>query len=221
MVERPCACCYDDEFDEKIASDRVRDYRKRGAPPATRILAEELARDGISGQSVLDVGAGVGALHHALLERGAASVVDVDASGPYLEAARVEAARRGLGDRVRFEHGDFVQVGKRLEPADVVALDRSVCCYPDMQAMVGLAAARTRRRLGLVLPRDMRIVRFGIGVINAMQWLRRSEFRVHAHPHAEIQRIAESAGLTPIAKRSSGIWTVLVYERLTSSVAPD
>lgn len=213
MVEGPCGCCYDDEFDDKIAADHVRDYRKRGAPPATRILAEELARDVAPGQTVLDVGAGVGALHHALLDRGAATAVDVDASKPYLEAARVEAVRRGLGDRVRFEHGDFVEVGGRIEPADLVALDRSACCYPDMHALVGLAAARTRRRLGLVLPRDTALVRFGIHVINMVQWLRRSRFRVYAHPHAEIQRVAEAAGLSRVAQRTAGVWAVLVFER--------
>ena len=165
------------------------------------------------GLTILDIGGGVGALHHLLLERGATAALDVDASRPYLDAARAEAERLALGDRVSFEYGDFVAIADRVGPADLVALDRSVCCYPDMHSLVGLAAARTRRRLGLVLPRDLAIVRFAIRVINLFQWLRRSEFRVHAHDHREIERVAREAGLDPVSKRTSGIWSILVYGR--------
>lgn len=219
MPERPCTCCYDVEFDEKNARDHVRDYRRKGPPPATRILADELARDDVAGLTVIDIGAGVGALHHLLLERGAGAVVDIDASRPYIEVARSEAERRGYADRVRLEHGDFVAVADAVEPADLVALDRSVCCYPDMYRLVGLAAARARRRLGLVLPRDIGLVRFGIRVINAVQWLRRSDFRVYAHDHREIDGVARAAGLAPVASRSTGIWTVLVYARTDPATA--
>lgn len=216
MAERPCSCCYDAEFDDKTARAQVRDYARKGAPPATRLLADGLAADA-TGLTVLDIGAGVGALHHALLERGATSVVDVDASGPYLEAARAEARRRGFEDRVRFEHGDFVAISATIEPADLVALDRSVCCYPNMDLLVGLAAARAGRRLGIVVPRDLAIVRFGIRIINLGQWLRRSAFRVHGHAHPDIVRVARSAGLVPLPSRQAGIWTVLLFERVQAA----
>lgn len=212
MPERPCSCCYDTEFDEKTAVERARDYARNGAPRATRLLADGLAADA-TGLTVLDIGAGIGALHHVLLERGAEAVVDVDASGAYLEAARQEARRRGFEDRVRFEHGDFVEISDTIEPADLVALDRSVCCYPHMDLLVGLAAARARRRLGIVVPRDLSIVRFGIRLINAGQWLRRSAFRVYGHDHDEIAEVARNAGLTPLPSRHVGIWTVLFFDR--------
>ncbi|MEK6720251.1 MAG: class I SAM-dependent methyltransferase [Chloroflexota bacterium] len=213
MSDRPCTCCYDTEFDDKKARDRVRDYRRNGPPPATRILADELGRDGVADRTVLDIGAGVGALHHLLLERGAASVLDVDASRPYIEVARGEAERRGFGDRVRFEHGDAVVLADQIEPADLVALDRSACCYHDISALVGLAGRRARLTLGLVLPRDIALIRFGIRVLNVGQRLRRSEFRVYAHAHSAVDGAARSAGLVPLARRNSGIWTILVYAR--------
>lgn len=221
MGERPCSCCFDDEFDEKTASDHVRDYGRNGAPAATRILAEGLARDGVEGRTVLDIGAGVGALHHALLERGASTVVDVDASQSYLDSARAEAGRRGYTDRVRFEHGDFTVIGDRIDAADLVALDRSVCCHPDMRAMVGLAAARTRHRLGLVLPRDIALVRLGIRGLNLIEWLRRSSFRVYGHSHDEISRVAGEAGLTEVERRTSGMWAVLIYARQDPTTTSD
>ena len=60
-------------------------------------------------------------------------------------------AARQLHDRVRYEVGDFVALAPDVEPADVVALDRVVCCYPDMAALVspvgGARAAPVRARL--------------------------------------------------------------------------
>ena len=85
-------CCdpsvYDDTFDARRAEERLRDYRRNGATGWTRRLVAGLTADGVEGMTVLDIGAGVGAVHHALLEAGAASAIDVDASGPYLEASR-------------------------------------------------------------------------------------------------------------------------------------
>ena len=41
-----------------------------------------------------------------------------------------------------------------IEAADVVTLDRVICCYPDMEALVGRSAERALRLYGLVHPRD-------------------------------------------------------------------
>jgi magnesium-protoporphyrin O-methyltransferase len=176
-------------------------------------LADALAKGGVDGRSVLDIGAGVGAVHHHLLERGAATAIDVDASAAYLEVARSEAERRGLADRVRFEHGDFVAVAQGIEPADLVALDRVVCCYRDVDALVGRAAEHARRRLGIVLPPDGRIARFVIGLLNTWPILRRSPFRAYAHSHERVTAAARRAGLEPAGASSLGIWRLLVFER--------
>ena len=158
-------CCdptlYDDTFDEADAERRLRDYRRDGPRGGTARLIAALSADGVDGLTVLDIGAGVGAVHQTLLEAGAASATDVDASGPYLAAARREAERRGLADRVTYLKGDAVRLAPELPEADLVALDRVVCCYPDMQALVTVAATRTRRRLGLVLPKDAGWTRTG------------------------------------------------------------
>jgi SAM-dependent methyltransferase len=208
-----CSCCYDDAFDRKHAEDKLRSYRRDGPGRTSVALADALAKGGLDGRSVLDIGAGVGAVHHLLLERGAASAVDVDASRPYLDAARSEAARRGLADRVRFEHGDFVSVAALVEPADLVALDRVACCYTDVDALVRSAAAHTRRRLGIVIPPDGRFARFIIGLLNGWEVVRRSPFRMYAHPHARVIAAARAGGLTPAGTANVGIWRMLLFER--------
>ena len=209
-----CECCYDDAFDVSKAESELKRYRRSGAPDHTRRLAEALSAGGASGLTVLDIGAGVGAVHHLLLVAGASSAVDVDASRPYLDAARAEAARRGFADRVTFAHGDFTRLSADIGPADLVALDRVVCCHPDGVGIVRAAAERTRRRLGIVMPRETRLVRWGIAVENASEWLRRSAYRAYVHPAAAIDAVAVEAGLTPKPHRRLGLfWQLLTYER--------
>jgi len=49
----------------------------------------------------------------------------------------------GLEDRVERRVTDFAEAGAEVEPADIVVLNRVICCYPDMP---GLAGARPARR---------------------------------------------------------------------------
>lgn len=210
-------CCertiYDDQFDEARARDRLRAYRREGPPGWTRRLIEGLAAGDVTGLTVLEIGGGVGAIHLALLDAGAASAVDVDASGPYLVAAREEAERRGYVDRITHHKGDAVALGGRLEPADLVALDRVVCCYPDMLALVSLAASRTRRRLGIVIPRDDAWIRAGVALSNAWSAIRRDAFRVHVHRTAQVLETARANGLVLVEHHRGWFWQTLVLER--------
>src|SRR6478752_4840168 len=79
-------------------------------------------------------------------------------------------------ERVRYLDGDFVALADRVEPADLVALDRVICCYPDMTALVGRSAALARRRYGVVYPRDTWLGRVGFVVLNSWLRLSRSSF---------------------------------------------
>ena len=208
-----CSCCYDDAFDEREARGHQRRYRREGPRGTTRALATALAPNGAAGLSVIDIGGGIGGLQHLLLEAGAATTLDVEASGPYVEVAREEAARLGFADRARFLHADFVKVERDVEAADVVGLDRVVCCYPDVSALVGAAARHARRRLGIVLPPDGPIAQAIIGLLNAWEWLRRSAFRAYAHRHTTVVDAAASAGLALVSSERVGIWQMLVFER--------
>ena len=153
-------CCppgdspFDREFDARTAAADLRDYRRKGPSTTTRALIDGLASAGVDGQTVLDIGGGVGAVHHELLRSGAAEATDVDASGAYIAAASEESERQGHADRVRYLKGDFVSLADEVPPADLVALDRVICCYGDVAALVGRSASLARRRYGVVYPRD-------------------------------------------------------------------
>lgn len=217
-----CHHCRDAEsvFDRRDAKQRLDRYRRRGPEGTTRLLVDALRSAGVRNATLLDVGGGVGVVHHELLRAGAARATDVDASSAYLAAARSESERQGYVERVSYIHGDFVALAPSIPPADVVALDRVVCCYPDMPALVGAAAARAGRLLGLVYPRDVWWVRLGIRGVNAGLSLQRTAFRVFCHPTAAVDAEVRRAGLAQRVHRTSGPWQVVVYERVASSLQP-
>jgi SAM-dependent methyltransferase len=212
-------CCspgdspFDREFDARQAAEDLRAYRQNGPVATTRALIEALSAGGFDGQTVLDIGAGVGAVHHELLRFGAAAAVDVDASRAYISAAREEAERQGHGDRVRYVVGDFVALADEVHAADLVALDRVICCYADMVALVGRSAALARRRYGLVYPRDSWLGRIGIALLNTWSRLSRSSFRAYIHRTTDVDAILAARGLVKVLHRKTLIWQIVLYER--------
>ena len=212
-------CCspgdspFDRQFDARHAAERLRSYRQKGPASLTRALIEALAAGGVDGQTVLDIGGGVGAVHHDLLRSGAAAAVDVDASRAYIAVAREEAERQGHADRVDYLAGDFVALADEVDPADLVALDRVICCYRDMAALVGRSAALARRRYGVVYLRDSWLGRIGVALENAWLRLSRSPFRTYIHPTAEVDAIVASHGLVKRVHRTTLIWQLALYER--------
>jgi 2-polyprenyl-3-methyl-5-hydroxy-6-metoxy-1,4-benzoquinol methylase len=210
-----CQHCRDAEnlFDRRDAAQRLDRYRRRGPEGTTRLLIDGLREAGIAGATLLDIGGGVGVVHHELLNAGAASGTDIDASSAYLAAARGESARQGRGEQMSYLHGDFVALADGVSPAEVVTMDRVVCCYPDMPALVGAAAARTTRLLGLVYPRDAWWVRAGVRAVNLGLRLQRSAFRIFCHPTVAVDDVARRAGLRQRQRRTRGPWQVVIYER--------
>jgi 16S rRNA G966 N2-methylase RsmD len=120
------------QFNEEKAVTELRRYREKGPGPTTRLLREGIVRTGVHNGTLLDVGAGVGALTFELLQCGVVHAVAVDASAAYHNIARQEAERLGRADAVQFIHADFVSVATELTPATFVTLDRVLCCYPYM-----------------------------------------------------------------------------------------
>ena len=208
-----CACAVGNEFGERAARNDLKAYRKNGPPRTTTWLIDGLGDGGVAGLTVLDIGAGVGAVHLGLLAAGAASAVDVDGSPAYLAVARAEAERVGRSADVRHETSDFVELASQLEPADLVALDRVVCCYPDMDALVRRSVALARRRYGLVYPRNAWWIRAAAGSLNVVSRLFRQRFRIWIHRTAEVEAIVRAAGFAPRLERSTIFWQVVVYER--------
>ena len=211
----PGACCagLETRFGEREARRQLRGYQRKGPPAATRHLLRALQVAGVDGATVLDIGGGVGILQHELLEGGAARAVSVDASTTYLDTARAEARRRGLEERVAYHHGDFVELADVLPRCDVVTLDRVICCYPDMEALVRASAGRAGRLWGAVYPRDTLLTRLGIPLENLWERLRGVPFRAWLHPPAEIDRVLRASGFGRRFRATTLVWEVALWER--------
>ena len=184
-------------------------------------MLEGLRGDGVDGLTVLDIGAGVGAAHLDLLKAGAASAIDVDGSPAFVSVAREEAGRQGVSDRVSYLVGDFVTLAPTVAPADLVVLDRVLCCYPDMQALVRQSVARALLRYGLVYPRDSWWIRAGGAFVSVVARLARRRLRVHTHRTADVDATVRAAGFVPSFNRSNLCWQVAVYERADATAPID
>jgi magnesium-protoporphyrin O-methyltransferase len=128
------SCCYPFfvanqlHFSDAVARRDLKRYRRRGPDQTTCLLRDAILEAG-HGRTVLDIGAGIGALGFELLAAGVERVTAVEAAPAYVAAAREEAGRRNVSDRLDVVQGDFVTVAGDVMQADVVAMDRVVCCF--------------------------------------------------------------------------------------------
>jgi magnesium-protoporphyrin O-methyltransferase len=202
-----------EQFGAETAAREIRRFRKRGAIRSTQLLIENLEASGVAGLTLLDVGGGIGAIHHALLERGVTTATHVDASPEYLAVARAEAERRSHAERVRFVQGDFVEIAGTIPAADIVTLDRVICCYPDMETLSARAGDHARRLVGLVIPRDVWWMRAAVKAVNAVKRLQRSAFRVFVHDPRRIDAALLAHDLTAERRTRTVAWDIVIYRR--------
>lgn len=209
-----CSCnSLDCQFNEKVVDRQRRRLSRKGPDRTTRMLVEALVEPGVEGQSVLDVGAGLGTVARDLLEAGARRAVLVEASPAYHAAARALAEEGGYADRAEFELGDFLDLAPAVGSADVVVLDRVICCYPDLRGLLGATAARAARAYGAVYPRDRWAVRAVVWLQNLLRGLTGSSFRVYVYPEDEIEAILRERGLERRSSQRTLVWEVAVYAR--------
>ena len=212
----PGNCCEitDNAFSESEARSERKSYSRNGPAKQTRLILEAIHTLGLKNANLLDIGGGIGAIHHELLKDVANQATHVDASSAYLKEAKAEAARRGHGERVKFIHADFIDVASDLPKADIVTLDRVVCCYPDFRKLLKAAADHSRKALALTYPREVWYIRIGLKVANFFQRLRKDPFRVFLHPIAEMDSLIKREGFERVSLRRLFIWEIVLYQRV-------
>jgi cyclopropane fatty-acyl-phospholipid synthase-like methyltransferase len=211
----PCNCCEitDNTFGEDSAKADVRSYRKRGPAEQTKLILQSIRSLNLREAELLDIGGGIGVLHHELLQDVADKAMHVDASSAYLKEAREEAARRGHSERVRFIHADFTDVASELPKADIVTLDRVVCCYPDFRRLLKAAADHSGHALAFTYPRETWYFRIGFKILNFLQRLRKDPFRVFLHPIPEMDSLLQREGFERVVLRRLFVWEMALYKR--------
>ena len=208
------SCCsqgaYGKVFTESAARRDARRYRRKGLNASGRWVLD-LLRSRVAGMSVLEVGGGIGDVQLELLRAGAESALNVELSPAYEQIAGELISAAGAEERVERRVLDFAAEAEGLPPADVVVLNRVVCCYPDVDALVGAAAGRARSWLVLTFPRETRLVRAGFALLNLGLWLFRREFRSYVHPVARIH--AAALGLRLVEERRGRLWQLAAFAR--------
>jgi magnesium-protoporphyrin O-methyltransferase len=214
----PRRFCCDEElafigYDGRDAAKDLAALRSGGPRPTTQELIDAIRAQGVAGATVVDVGAGVGAVHIALLEAGAARAIDVDASREYQAAARDEATRRGLIDRVTYHFGDLVELAAEVPAADIVTLDSVICCYPYLPALMTAVLSVSPRLVGLTYPRDVWWMRGYMWLYNLVHALRRSPARYFAYRHGQLRHLMAARGFREIHDGGIRPWRVVLYAR--------
>ena len=191
----PCAAhCSDSagHFDQRRAKEDRARYRRRGPDRTTRLILESLTGLG-AGRTLLDVGGGIGLIGLELLQAGIQHVVLVDASAPSLEVARDLFAERDGSARLETRLGDFAELEQPAH-ADLVTLDRVVCCYPDYEGLLTRAANATGEAFVLSYPRDRWFVRLGNWIENLPRRWSGSAFRTFTHPVPPMHAVLAGTG---------------------------
>ncbi len=211
----PCNCCQmeNDTFGEDQAKADIRGYRKRGPAHQTKLILEAIRSLRLQNAHLLDIGGGVGVIHHELLEDVATRATHVDASSAYLKIAEDEANRRGHDERVNFIHADFTDVASDISNADIVTLDRVVCCYPDFRTLLKGAAEHSNNAIALTYPRQVWYLRIGFKIVNFFQGLGKDPFRIFLHPVNEMDSLLGREGFKRLSVRRLFVWEMALYQK--------
>lgn len=208
-------CCFDDWAD---AYER-RTRRKATAAGITAALLEALEEAGLAGRTVLDVGCGIGDLAIETVRRGAERASGFDLSGQSIARARRLAEERGVAGRTSFEVGDGSKVA--LPAADVVVLNRVVCCYPDVEGLLATTLAAAGSVYAFTAPPSRgvagAVARGLVALSNAWYRLRDRKFRgfrTFVHDVDRIDERVRAAGFRPVRRELRRFaWELAVYAR--------
>ena len=202
----------------KFFSQNARKYEKRferrGLDTPSRMIADALTAEGIKEKTILDIGCGMGGLHLTLLQRGARSCQGIEIAEGMLNAARNLAGHLGFADRVTYGQGDFVEVNGTVNPADVVILDKVVCCYPEFQVLITTSTNKAKTYYAVSYPRNALIPRISF---TCMAWMgQRLNWSFHPYYHNPdaVAAAIMQEGFRVVFAGATILWSVMVFQRV-------
>ncbi len=211
-------CCtpkgYRQIFSEKNAAGEAKRYRRKGLDGTSKRIFDFIRERGVEGKTLLEVGGGIGAIDIELLKAGMARAINVELTPTYEAAACELLAEAGFTDRVERRVMDFAEAGHDVETADVVVMNRVICCYPDMPKLAGAAANRTKGLLVMSFPNRRWWTRLGLTVANFGFRVIRLQFRVFLHPPELIQAAVQQHGFRTRFNERGLLWQVNAFERI-------
>ena len=206
---RGCDAFFGSRFARRVAQR----YRRRGLDKPTSQIVAFLQSRGLEGASVLEIGGGVGEIGLELIKRGADRTTNLELSPAYeAEAARL-IREAGAEGRVERRRHDIAVDPAAVGAADIVVLNRVVCCYPDYELLLGAAADHAGRLLVFSHPPRNLVSRALVGAQNLTFGLLRREFRTFAHPPQAMLAVLEQRGFRHTFSHRGMPWRVAGLER--------
>jgi hypothetical protein len=200
-------------FTAKEARKVLRRYRKKGLNKLERQMVASVPTDTRHGARVLEIGGGIGTIQAELLAGGAdrGEIIElVSAYGPYAQ----ELARdKGIENRSTFRVADVLDSPDTIAHADVVVLNRVVCCSPDGVRLAGAAARLAGSMLLLSYPRDRVLIRIGGRLLNFVLRIMKRSFRVFLHPRESLYAAAQAEGLVVAETGQAFAWEFAAFRR--------
>src|ERR1041385_3235757 len=201
------------KFFSKSSKRYLKQFRKRGLAKEQRLLLEGMTLSPIAGKAILDIGCGIGGLHFSLLERGSSHATGIDVSEGMLGAAKSLSSELGYDGRTSYVLGDFMEMNGGIPVVDIVILDKVVCCYGDVDSLVGKSLDKTRNLNAISFPRPHRINRMMIGTATLFAKTFRRPFHPYWHDWNRMVGLIREKGFTQIYSGETLEWAVRVFER--------
>ncbi len=202
------------KFDRKYVNKKLKKYREEGPKKTTIQLMEALRSEGIQEMTLLDIGGGVGDIQHGLLKAGVSQAINVEGSSAYSEACQEEAERQGHANKINHRQGNFVDLAEDIPSADIVTLDRVICCYDNMPKLVSLSAQKAKKYYAVVYPRDLWWVKLVNEIYyNFRNWITRNPMRNYVYSTEAVEGEIRKSGLERSFHRDMGAWQVAVFTR--------
>ena len=210
-------CCtpkgYSQIFSERSARAQARSYRRKGPDDTSRRIVELLKGQGVEGKTLLEVGGGIGAIQLELLKLGLARAVSIELTPTYEESAGALLREAGVESRVERRVMDFVDAGAEIEAADIVVMNRVICCYPDLPRLAGAAAEHAKGLLVMSFPKERWWTRIIAWMTNFGMAATRREFRFFLHPMRQIEAVTREHGLKPAISQPGLFWQITAMQR--------
>ena len=204
-----------DDFFSKRAMHYDKRFHKKGLDKTQQLLLEGITTVLNSGKTsagtVMEIGCGVGGLLLTMLGKGLNYAIGVDASEGMLEKAKQNAAEMNLKDKTVFVHRDFVDVEPELKPADIVILDKVLCCDSNPESLIKKSTGKAKAIYAVSFPRDHLLVRFFVKAGIAITKIFPVKFTPFYHEPNDIKRWTEDANFVLSYASDTFFWQVQVY----------
>ncbi len=221
------SCCRavpcEELFGPEWARRDMEAYLRDGLGTLERQMVEELAAElavespagspALSEARVLEIGGGVGAMQAELLKAGAASGEVIELVQAYAPFAARLARELGVDGSTRFRIHDLLAEPGAVEGADLVIMNRVVCCSADGLELTAAAAGLTRHALVLSFPRSNWFTRGVAAAQRALFRLLGRSYRAFVWPQAAIAAAATTSGLQVRSRGGGLVWRYLLLVR--------